>query len=72
MARNVTVRIANAGHDVGPFFVENDAGQTMDASVSKDILLAGKTYSVADAATKVMIASLGASEDYLEVNITLA
>jgi len=72
MARNVTVRIANAGHDVGPFLVENNAGVVMDTSVAKATLLAGKVYSVADAATSITITSLGASEDIITVNITLA
>lgn len=72
MARNVTVKIANAGHDVGPFLVENNAGVVMDTSVSKTTLLAGKVYSVSDAATKITITSLGASADILQVDITLA
>ena len=71
MARNVTVRIANTGFDVGPFVVENNAGVVMDASVSKATLITGKVYSVADAATTITITSLGASADIVTVNITL-
>lgn len=60
MSQTVIVKLTKIGNKAtGPFTVEDNLGNTLDASTSRQSLIDGKTYTVVDAAVAILILSEG-------------
>jgi hypothetical protein len=60
MSKTITVKLTKAGNRAtGPFAVKDNLGNILDASVSRQTLIDGKVYTVADAAVAILIISEG-------------
>jgi hypothetical protein len=70
MSKTVIVKLTKIGNKAtGPFTVRDDLGNILDAVVSRQTLIDGKSYSVVDAATAVIITSEGKCviQDYITI-----
>lgn len=60
MSQTVIVKLTKIGNKAtGPFTVEDNLGNILDASTSRQSLIDGKTYTVVDAAVAILILSEG-------------
>jgi len=70
MPKTIIVKLTKAGNRAtGPFTVTDNAGNILDLLVSKQALIDGKSYSVADDAVAIIITSEGncVIEDYVPI-----
>lgn len=60
MSQTVIVKLTKIGNRAtGPFTVKDNLGNILDASISRQTLIDGKTYTVVDAAVAILILSEG-------------
>lgn len=73
MPKTVIVKITKIGNNaLGPFTVKDNLGNILDASVSRQILIDGKSYVVVDAAVAIIILSEGKCVINEYIDITYA
>lgn len=70
MSKTVIVKLESAGDGVGPFNVSDNIGTLLGTNVTKQQLILGVTYSnVSDAATKIVLASIGKCKTVKSIDI---
>lgn len=59
MAKNITIKLTGGSIKIGPFIITNQNGNVIAEGVTKNQLIAGIVYSVADDTSSITLQSLG-------------
>lgn len=60
MSKTIIVKLTKAGnYALGPFTVKDNLGNVLDATISRSTLIEGKSYTVGDTVTSILILSVG-------------
>lgn len=64
MGKTIYIKLTRSSIGAGPFEIKDDKGNIVDASISKNELIAGKAYDVINDANVIIISSIGKCKSF--------